>query len=168
MRGGALRDPSICIDDNNSVQNTGRHPEAAVLAIRTNLVSIKRQIDDERDEQALEDTLENVPRQLLKIIVLIVEADPIVLGLRIKGPLGKFFIKHSEPHDRERREDNVITLVNERFVQCLSAEGRCEPEPILSHDEKLILVEHVGGEGRIPSVSLPAMVEYEHSEELEL
>ena len=40
-----------------------------------------------------------------------------------EGLLGEFFVKNSEPHDRERSENGVIALIDEGLVESLTAKS---------------------------------------------
>ena len=75
-----------------------------------------------------------------------------------EGLLGEFFVKNSEPHDRERSENGVIALIYEGFVESLAAKSRSEAEPILRHHKQDVLIEHVDGQSGVSAVSLASMV----------
>ena len=164
----ALHDEEIGIDDDNRVNQGSTDPEVAVLTHRTDLVAIKPLEDKQGDHHSIEYALHDCPCDECGREVLIQQANDILRGVRKEDFLGVFLIENGEDHDWEGSEGNVVELVDDRLIQGLSAEGRCETIPELWHNEKNILVKHVNGQDGVSAVSLATMVEKQGLEEREL
>ena len=168
MRRGALQDVYVCVDDNDAVEENAALLEATVLTVTVQLVPIEGEVDEASDAKSIEDALDLCPCQNADGVVLVDETDAVVLWLAQETLFGVLFVHHAEPHDRERGEDNVVALVDDLLVQCLSTEGGSETEPELRQHEQDVLVEHECGEDCVAPVSLPAVVEKQRLHESEL
>ena len=164
----ALHDEEIGIDDDDRINQGSTDPEVAVLTHCTNLFAIKSLEDKQSDHHSVENALHDRSCDKCGREVLIHQANDILSRVRKEDFLGVFLIENGEDHDREGCERNVVELVDDRLIQGLSAEGRCETIPELWHNEKNILVKHVNGQDGVSTVGFATMVEKKWLEEGEL